>query len=165
MVSCHDTAIAYPALLKIEPQASHPMDASTPNCWKIGQGFMHLENMFLVRLYSVSKGSWQPEIWVRNPAPGVLPPIPVSWTITTSEDEVQLGRGQLRSPPSSTVSAPVPTTTVFTTLGGSRPNTQSAGLTPLNPQQHPGQIGYDMPICNVQSDVPVCFSPILVPNA
>lgn len=25
---------------------------------------MRLNNMFLVRLESVSKGSWQPEIWV-----------------------------------------------------------------------------------------------------
>ena len=52
---------------------------------------MHLENMFLVRLNSVSKASWQPEIWVRDPAPGVLPPTPVSGAITTSEDRVQLG--------------------------------------------------------------------------
>ena len=28
---------------------------------------MHLDNMFLVRLESVSKGSWQPEIWVAGP--------------------------------------------------------------------------------------------------
>ena len=39
----------------------------TPAQWKIGEGFMHLDNMFLVRLESVSKGSWQPEIWVVDP--------------------------------------------------------------------------------------------------
>lgn len=43
------------------------MDESTDNKWKIGEGFMHLENMFLVRLVSVSKGSFQPEIWVVDP--------------------------------------------------------------------------------------------------
>lgn len=40
------------------------MDDSVEKYWKIGEGFMHLENMFLVRLVSVSKGSFQPEIWV-----------------------------------------------------------------------------------------------------
>ena len=43
------------------------MDESTDNKWKIGEGFMHLENMFLVRLVYVSKGSFQPEIWVVDP--------------------------------------------------------------------------------------------------
>ena len=28
---------------------------------------MRLENMFLVHLDSVSRGSWQPEIWVMDP--------------------------------------------------------------------------------------------------
>jgi len=28
---------------------------------------MHLDNMFLARLESVSKGSFQPEIWIVNP--------------------------------------------------------------------------------------------------
>jgi len=40
------------------------MKKSTDKRWKVGQGFMRLENMFLVRLVSVSKGSFQPEIWV-----------------------------------------------------------------------------------------------------
>ena len=40
------------------------MSDSVEKCWKIGEGFMHLENMFLVRFVSVSKGSFQPEIWV-----------------------------------------------------------------------------------------------------
>ena len=42
----------------------YPMDGSADKRWKIGEGFMYLENMFLVRLVSVSKGSFQPEIWV-----------------------------------------------------------------------------------------------------
>ena len=136
------------------------MDASTSDLWRIGQGFMCLENMSLVRLNPVSKASWRPEIWVRDPAPGALPPTPVSGAITTSEDRVQLGRGQLRSPPSSTVSVPVPTTTSSTTLEGSRPNTQPTELFTLNPQQHPGRIDYDMTVYNGQNDVPVPFSPI-----
>ena len=128
----------------------------------------------LVRLVRVSRASWQPVLWYEvpapgvgtsYPAPGVLPPTPVEGAITTNEDRVQLGRGQLRSPPSSTVSAPVPTTTASTILGGSRPNTQPTGLIPLNPQQHPGRIEYNMTVCNRQSDVPVRFSPILAPKA
>jgi len=42
------------------------MNASTDQRWKIGEGFMRLENMFLVRLVSVSKGSFQPEVWVMD---------------------------------------------------------------------------------------------------
>ena len=42
------------------------MDESTDQKWRIGEGFMHLENMYLVHLVSVSKGSFQPEIWVAN---------------------------------------------------------------------------------------------------
>ena len=56
-------------LLNLEPQQEpYTVGESTPRKWKIGEGFMRLENMFLVRLDSVSKGSWQPEIWVMNPA-------------------------------------------------------------------------------------------------
>jgi len=36
--------------------------------WTIGQGSMNIENLFLVRLVSVSKGSFQPEIWVADPS-------------------------------------------------------------------------------------------------
>ena len=57
------------ALLTTEPQQRpYAVDESTPKQWKIGEGFMHLDNMFLVRLVSVSNGSWQPEIWVADPA-------------------------------------------------------------------------------------------------
>ena len=42
------------------------MDGTTPKQWEIGEGFMHLDNMFLVRLEPVSKGSFQPEIWVMD---------------------------------------------------------------------------------------------------
>jgi len=35
--------------------------------WKIGEGFMHLDNMFLVRLENTSKGSWQPDVFVLDP--------------------------------------------------------------------------------------------------
>ena len=45
--------IARPVLLKAEPYQQP--SGSTP--WKTGEGFMHLDNMYLVRLESVSKGS------------------------------------------------------------------------------------------------------------
>jgi len=50
-------------LLKLEIQQGSIGTAP----WKVGEGIMHLDNMFLVRLESVSKGSWQPEIWVVGP--------------------------------------------------------------------------------------------------
>ena len=40
------------------------MKKSVDQRWKIGKGCMRLENMYLVRLVSVSKGSFQPGIWV-----------------------------------------------------------------------------------------------------
>ena len=43
------------------------MDASTDRKWKIGEGFMHLDNMYLAKLDSVSKGSFTPQIWVVDP--------------------------------------------------------------------------------------------------
>ena len=51
---------------KTELQISYAMDASTDKRWKIGEGFMRLDSMFLVRLESVSKGSFQPEIWIMD---------------------------------------------------------------------------------------------------
>lgn len=40
------------------------MDPSTDPQWKVGQGFMKLEKMYLVSISWVAKGSVQPEIWV-----------------------------------------------------------------------------------------------------
>lgn len=117
MVCSRCREIARPVLLKYKPQKSHPIDTSTPERWKIGEGFMYLENMVLVRLDSSSRGTWQPEIWIMDPALGSLPP---SRPGTTSEDRVQLGKAQLVSPPSSTVPAPDSTITTSTTLGGPR---------------------------------------------
>ena len=62
VVSSHGGIVRL-ALLKIKLQQGS--NGSAP--WKIGEGFMHLDNMFLVGLESVSKGSWQPEIWVADP--------------------------------------------------------------------------------------------------
>jgi len=45
----------------------HAMDKSVDQWWKIGEGFMNLENMYLVRLVSVSTGSFQPEVWILIP--------------------------------------------------------------------------------------------------
>ena len=55
--------IARLVLLKTESQQG--AHGSAP--WRIGEGFMQLDNMFLARLKSASKGSWQPEIWVVDP--------------------------------------------------------------------------------------------------
>ena len=55
------------ALLKSEPQISHSIDGSTPKQWEIGEGFMHLDNMSMVSFESVSKGSFQPVIYVVDP--------------------------------------------------------------------------------------------------
>ena len=40
------------------------MDGLIDRQWKIGEGLMDLEHMHLVRLVSVSTGSFQPEIWI-----------------------------------------------------------------------------------------------------
>jgi len=43
------------------------MDGCIDRRWKIGEGIMDLEQMHLVRLVSVSTGSFQPDIWVLTP--------------------------------------------------------------------------------------------------
>jgi len=35
--------------------------------WEVGKGAMVLRNMLLVQIYRISKGSWQPELWLMNP--------------------------------------------------------------------------------------------------
>lgn len=45
-----------------------PLDTSIESRWAIDQGMMKIENLFLVRLVSVSRGSFQPEIWVADPS-------------------------------------------------------------------------------------------------
>ena len=48
-------------------------DGSVKGHLRIGQGFMHIDNMYLVSLVWVSKGSFQPEIFVEvPPKPRVL---------------------------------------------------------------------------------------------
>jgi len=66
-VSFRRDEIAHPVLLTTKPQAQPPLvGGSASEQWRIGEGFMPLDNIFLVRLESVSKGSWQPEIWVMD---------------------------------------------------------------------------------------------------
>jgi hypothetical protein len=67
-VSSRSREIVLLALLKSEPQGSYFIDSSTPEQWEIGQGIMHIDNMFMVSLESVSKGSFQPVIYVVDPA-------------------------------------------------------------------------------------------------
>ena len=52
------------AFPKTEPQGSHSIDGSADKQWEIGEGFMQLDNMFLVQLEPVARASFQPEIWV-----------------------------------------------------------------------------------------------------
>ena len=54
----------------IIPSQESSFDGSVEGRWKASEGFMHIENMFLVRLASVSKGSFQPEIWIADPSVG-----------------------------------------------------------------------------------------------
>ena len=42
------------------------MDVSIDGHWKIGEGFMHLDNMCLAKLVPVSIGSFQPHVWVTH---------------------------------------------------------------------------------------------------
>lgn len=51
----------------LDAMATRTMDASTPQQWNIGGGFMHLRNIFLVKLKSVSRGSYQPLFYVVDP--------------------------------------------------------------------------------------------------
>lgn len=43
------------------------MDPSTDKQWEIGEGFMHLNNMYLTKFESVSRGLFQPQVWVKDP--------------------------------------------------------------------------------------------------
>ncbi|KAF9786268.1 hypothetical protein BJ322DRAFT_1108130 [Thelephora terrestris] len=44
------------------------LEATADGRWEIGEGFMRIENMFLAKLEPVSKGSFQPQVWVIDPA-------------------------------------------------------------------------------------------------
>lgn len=50
----------------LDSMTRHPIKNSADKCWKIGEGYMRFENMFLVSLLAVSKGPFQPEIWVNG---------------------------------------------------------------------------------------------------
>lgn len=140
---------------KSEYQKLRPIDVSTSECWKIGDGFMRPENMFLVRLDPISKIFWQPEIWVDpnwDPASrserraGVPGPfrIPLQFSklapTATNEHHIQLWKEQPGIPQGFSVPAPGPTTAPATTFWGPGLNMQPAGLHPPSPQ--PDWTGY-----------------------
>jgi hypothetical protein len=52
------------------------IDRSVEGRWKVGEGFMNINNMFLVGLESVSKGSFQPDIWVIDSS---MPHVRAAW--------------------------------------------------------------------------------------
>jgi len=60
----------------LHSMAKFTPDESVETRWKIGQGCMHIDNMYLIRLTSVSKGSFQPEIWVADP---LMPHVQLGW--------------------------------------------------------------------------------------
>jgi len=65
------SALAYNIARKLKSYldlmaSSHSLGGSIDKQWEIGEGFMTLDNMFLVRLEHVTKGSYQPEIWVTD---------------------------------------------------------------------------------------------------
>lgn len=64
----HQVARGLKQYLDSMMRSSHPMDGSPENDRAIGKGIMIFENMYMARLHCVSKGSFQPEIWVRDPA-------------------------------------------------------------------------------------------------
>ena len=74
-VRSHPDGISLTLLLKTELQ-NYPINGSTDKRWKIGEGSMCLSNMFLVRLESVSKGSFQPDIWVEDVSTPLVRPGP-----------------------------------------------------------------------------------------
>lgn len=51
----------------LDAMNTHPMDASTPQQWKIGEGYMKIQNVYLTGLESVSMGSYQPRFYVVDP--------------------------------------------------------------------------------------------------
>lgn len=48
-------------------KSSQVMNPAVDRKWQIGEGFMHIDNMFLAKLVPVSKASYQAEIWVMDP--------------------------------------------------------------------------------------------------
>jgi len=68
--SINRSKLAYEVAKKLdrylESIAGQAMEGSVDQQWRVGEGFMFLRNMYLVRLLSVSTGSYQPEVWVRT---------------------------------------------------------------------------------------------------
>jgi len=82
------------------------MDGQT-DVWRIGEGFMHVDNMFLVRLECVTGGSWT---WHRRSRPETHRFEACHRSHRASKSQVQLRVGQLGYPPSWTITSPCPTT-------------------------------------------------------
>ena len=60
---------------------------------------MYIDNMYLARLDSVSRGSWQSEIWVEDPSFGTTPPIPSPTVLATATSTTLRGTGWTRNLP------------------------------------------------------------------
>ncbi|KAI6104008.1 hypothetical protein EV401DRAFT_2060929 [Pisolithus croceorrhizus] len=53
----------------IEWAAKQPMETNADRRWKVGPKHIKLEDLILVSLHHVSKGSWQPQLRLRRPLP------------------------------------------------------------------------------------------------
>jgi len=50
------------------------MDTESDRRWKVGKHFIRMEDLILVSLHNISKGSWQPQLRLRVPE---VPPFDV----------------------------------------------------------------------------------------
>lgn len=48
----------------LDSMVNHTIDSPVDRRWEIGEGFMHLDNIYLAKLESVTKGSYQPLFYV-----------------------------------------------------------------------------------------------------
>lgn len=53
----------------IEWAARQPMETNADRRWKVGPKHIKVEDLILVSLHHVSKGSWQPQLRLRRPLP------------------------------------------------------------------------------------------------
>ncbi|KAI5989335.1 hypothetical protein EDD15DRAFT_1318471 [Pisolithus albus] len=68
----------------IEWAAKQPMETNADRRWKVGPKHIKLEDLMLVSLHHVSKGSWQPQLRLRRPLPELTAHRPKSIAATTS---------------------------------------------------------------------------------
>lgn len=68
----------------IEWAAKQPMETNADRRWKVGPKHIKVEDLMLVSLHHVSKGSWQPQLRLRRPLPELTAHRPKGIAATTS---------------------------------------------------------------------------------